>query len=207
MTSTFASVALNDSRLLLRGAARAPLRTNVIPSRGLSRVAIRMPAQRRGVAAVGLAAGVSALCASAWASRPVQCEPEMPPQIDPTMQVREPKSIANIYELSFGTICGLCAGIFIKKGFKLIAGVLGGVYVLLQYFASKQLIKINWNSFESVYKSSVDGAARVSESASNSLKKSPPLVRVWHNLVDFLTVNFQQRATFVAGLVLGLRLG
>lgn len=175
-----------------------------MPTRSFSRVAVRMPAQRRGVAAVGIAAGVSAFCASTWASRPVQCEPAAPlPENTPTA----PDSIANVYELSFGTVCGLCAGIFIKKGFKLVAGILGGIYVLLQFLASKQMIKINWKSFESVYRSGVDSASRVGEEASTSMKSSPPLVRVWHNLVDFLTIDFQQRATFIAGLVLGLRLG
>lgn len=41
-------------------------------------------------------------------------------------------SSVNVYELSFGTVCGLCAGVFIKKGAKALAFVLGGVFVLLQ---------------------------------------------------------------------------
>ena len=205
MTTTLTRATFADGRMLLRGAVRAPLRTNAVPARTFSRVAVRMPAQRRGVAAVGIAAGVSALCASTWASKPVQCEPETPPL--PGTVPHKPDSIANVYELSFGTVCGLCAGIFIKKGFKLVAGILGGIYVLLQFLATKQMVKINWNSIESVYRSGVDSASRVGEETSSTIKSSPPLVRVWHNLVDFLTVDFQQRATFIAGLVLGLRLG
>lgn len=42
------------------------------------------------------------------------------------------ESILSPYELSFGAICGICAGIFIKKGAKLIAFFLGGTYVLMQ---------------------------------------------------------------------------
>ena len=43
-----------------------------------------------------------------------------------------PKSNINFYELSFGTVCGLCAGVFVKKGAKALAFMLGGVFVLLQ---------------------------------------------------------------------------
>ena len=43
-----------------------------------------------------------------------------------------PASAVNYYELTFGTVCGLCAGVFIKKGAKAVAFFLGGVFVLLQ---------------------------------------------------------------------------
>ena len=43
-----------------------------------------------------------------------------------------PQSSVNIYELGFGTMCGICAGVFIKKGVKAVAFVLGGVFVILQ---------------------------------------------------------------------------
>lgn len=43
-----------------------------------------------------------------------------------------PESAVNLYELSFGTVCGVCAGVFVKKGAKALAFVLGGVFVLLQ---------------------------------------------------------------------------
>lgn len=204
-TTTLSRTVLADSRLLLR-TARMQLRP-AAPVRPFSRVAVRMPAQRRGVAAVGLAAGVSALCASSWAKPAAHCEPAPPAPEVPLPHDAPPSSIANVYELSFGTICGLCAGVFIKKGFKLIAGILGGVYVLLQFLASKGVVKINWQSIESVYRSGVDSAARAGDEAGATAKNTPPLVRIWHNMIDFLTTDFQQRATFIAGLVLGLRLG
>lgn len=43
-----------------------------------------------------------------------------------------PKSDVNVYNLGFGTVCGICSGIFIKKGAKFIAFLLGGGFVLLQ---------------------------------------------------------------------------
>ena len=38
----------------------------------------------------------------------------------------------SLYQLGFGTVAGLCAGIFVKKGAKAAAWLLGGVFVLLQ---------------------------------------------------------------------------
>ena len=43
-----------------------------------------------------------------------------------------PSSIINVYELTFGSVCGICAGIFLKKGAKAVAFVFGGAFVLLQ---------------------------------------------------------------------------
>lgn len=43
-----------------------------------------------------------------------------------------PTSAVNLYELSFGTVAGVCAGVFIKKGAKAVAFCVGGVFVLLQ---------------------------------------------------------------------------
>lgn len=44
----------------------------------------------------------------------------------------EAKSIVSLPTLTFGAVCGICAGVFVKKGFKLVAFFLGGVFVLLQ---------------------------------------------------------------------------
>jgi hypothetical protein len=41
-----------------------------------------------------------------------------------------------MYELTFGTVCGICAGIFVKKGAKALALVFGGIFVLLQVSAA-----------------------------------------------------------------------
>ena len=169
----------------------------------------RVAGQGRLLASAGLLAGGSALLATGYEwSKPMACEPaQVPPPPMPETETREEaKSIVNLYQLSFGTICGLCAGIFIKKGFKLIAVLLGGVYVLLQYLASRGFVRINWNSLEGTYNSTVDSLAGPVKQGTDSFQRYP-LVRIWHRLVDFLTTDFQQRATFIAGLVLGLRLG
>ncbi|KAI3625168.1 hypothetical protein CBS9595_000529 [Malassezia furfur] len=185
-------------------------RLSVRPSvRAFRTQAAAVPAPSgRLMASAGLMAGTSALLAGAytWSMQPVACEAVRmadPPMPQPRTK-EEAKSIVNLYELSFGTICGLCAGIFIKKGLKLVAILMGGTYVLLQYLASRSFIKVNWSSIESVYNSSVNGLAGPAEGAG---ARQYPLVRIWRRAVNFLTADFQQRATFVAGLVLGLRLG
>lgn len=58
---------------------------------------------------------------------PIEVVPTHPDPFPPP-----PKSSVSLLELSFGTVCGLCAGVFVKKGAKALAFVLGGVFVLLQ---------------------------------------------------------------------------
>lgn len=130
-----------------------------------------------------------------------------------------------MYELSFGTVAGLCAGVFVKKGAKAVAFVLGGVFVLLQvsrptlcsplhdpmylcigasplqYFGSLSLIRVDWvrmsSRFENLfYRTDALGVRRA---------PTPGSLLRW--LVDFLTADFQPRATLIAGFALGLRLG
>lgn len=43
-----------------------------------------------------------------------------------------PESTVNMYELTFGTVCGVCAGIFVKKGAKALGFIFGGIFVILQ---------------------------------------------------------------------------
>ncbi|TFK54981.1 hypothetical protein OE88DRAFT_1624343, partial [Heliocybe sulcata] len=112
-----------------------------------------------------------------------------------------PKSGVNAYELTFGTVCGICAGVFIKKGARFVAFALGGVFVLLQYLGSLSLLRVNWakmgSRFENLfYTTDATGA-----------KKPPSVYSLWRWLVDFLTADFQPRASFLAGLALGLRVG
>ena len=58
-------------------------------------------------------------------------EPTRPPPPD-ELPPPPPGSAVSLYELSFGTVAGICAGVFIKKGAKAAAFLLGGIFVLLQ---------------------------------------------------------------------------
>ena len=53
---------------------------------------------------------------------------------DPLLQL--PTSSVSLYELGFGTVAGICAGVFVKKGVKAAAWLLGGIFVLLQVSGS-----------------------------------------------------------------------
>jgi hypothetical protein len=66
-------------------------------------------------------------------SRPTSPTPVAPPLQTPESEIPPPPaSSVNVYELTFGTVAGICAGVFIKKGAKAVAFFLGGVFVLLQ---------------------------------------------------------------------------
>lgn len=43
-----------------------------------------------------------------------------------------PNSIVSPYQLTLGGVCGICAGVFVKKGARALAFLLGGVFVLMQ---------------------------------------------------------------------------
>lgn len=51
-----------------------------------------------------------------------------------------PSSKISAYQLGFGSIAGICTGVFLKKGLKAIAFLLGGAFVLLQVGQSTSLV-------------------------------------------------------------------
>ncbi|OSX65045.1 hypothetical protein POSPLADRAFT_1038908 [Postia placenta MAD-698-R-SB12] len=112
-----------------------------------------------------------------------------------------PSSNVHYLELTFGTVTGICAGVFVKKGAKAVAFVLGGVFVLLQYLGSLSLVRVDWSRastrFENLFYTK-DAAGRT---------KAPNVGSFFRWVIDFLTSDFQQRASFVAGFALGLRIG
>lgn len=118
----------------------------------------------------------------------------------------EPESILNLYSLSFSSICGVCAGIFIKKGLKFIAFLLGGGFVLLQYLNSQSVVGgVNWSKMGRRWDAMIDSAAGNEKSVGGIMGSKAG--RIAKRFEDFLTANFQERATFLAALALGLRLG
>lgn len=121
-----------------------------------------------------------------------------------------PKSDVNIYNLGFGSVCGICAGIFIKKGLKFVAFLLGGGFILLQYLNTQKIIKVDWKALGRRYDSAVGSAAgkdavQINKPASGW--RDSTAARIWNRFTHFLTADFPSRGTFLAGLVLGLRLG
>jgi len=151
------------------------------------------------------AAGVSALGLgiSFFTTPSVHCDAPVraPTPVVAATSPPPPESIVNLYELGFGTVCGLCAGVFVKKGAKALAFVLGGVFVLLQYLGSLNVLRVDWikmgSRFENLFYTT----------DARGQKQAPSASSTWNWLVDFLTADFQKRASFIAGLALGLRVG
>ncbi|KAG9318792.1 FUN14 family-domain-containing protein [Chiua virens] len=112
-----------------------------------------------------------------------------------------PKSSVNVYELTFGTVCGLSAGVFVKKSAYLVAYFLGGLFVILQWLGSVDLVKVDWARMASRFENLCYTTDAVGH------RKPPTVASIWKWIVDFLTADFQPRASFIAGFALGLRVG
>ncbi|KAK7014950.1 FUN14 family-domain-containing protein [Favolaschia claudopus] len=161
----------------------------------------------KAIGAVGLG-----LSLSLFARPPIHCEGSRPaspaPAVVPAPETPDddlpppPPSAVKVYQLTFGTVAGICAGVFIKKGAKMVAFFLGGVFVLLQYFGSYGFLKVDWQRVGSVYE-----RVFYTTDAKTGNKTAPTISSAWRWLVDFLTADFQPRASFIAGLALGLRIG
>ncbi|KAF5330836.1 hypothetical protein D9619_005800 [Psilocybe cf. subviscida] len=156
-----------------------------------------------GASIAGLGLGLTGL------QRPVYCDVSSPPQAHPmpiTPRVEEkesplPKSSVSMYELGFGTVAGICAGVFVKKGAKAVAWFMGGIFVLLQYMGSASLVRVDWKRIGARFEDAFH-----SKDASGQ-SKPPTVLSLWNWTINFLTADFQPRASFVAGFVLGLRIG
>ncbi|KAF9456790.1 FUN14 family-domain-containing protein, partial [Collybia nuda] len=146
--------------------------------------------------------GIAGIGLGIFSSEPrLHCD--TPPIQNPNKQSPEfpspPTSTVSFYELSFGTVTGFCAGIFVKKGIKAVAWFLGGIFVLLQYLGSESLVRVDWGRmatrFERIFYTT----------DASGVTQKPSVTSLWAWIVDFLTADFQPRASFIAGLALGLR--
>lgn len=75
------------------------------------------------------------------------------------------------------------------------------MHILTQYLGSQTLIRVDWQRMARRFENLVfttDAQGRT---------KAPTVGSLVRWCVDFLTADFQQRASFVAGFALGLRLG
>lgn len=97
-----------------------------------------------------------------------------------------------IQQLGFGGIAGFLVGYALKKVGKVVAIVLGILFVILQVLAYYGFVSINWIEVQK----SVD-----------PLLETNRLQAMWQGLVNILTYNFVAAAAFIPGLILGLRRG
>ncbi|KAF5380926.1 hypothetical protein D9615_003874 [Tricholomella constricta] len=166
-----------------------------VNGRPMQRSAAPLLFKMAGVAGIGL--GISKSIPE------VHCDETTRPAVptSPPLYPSPPASSVSLYQLSFGTLSGICAGVFIKKGAKAAAWFLGGIFVLLQYLGSTSVVRVDWGRAASRFEN-----AFYTTDATGS-KAAPTIVSLWTWLLNFLTADFQPRASFIAGLVLGLRIG
>jgi uncharacterized membrane protein (Fun14 family) len=90
--------------------------------------------------------------------------------------------------LGFGGIAGWCVGFTLKKFAKMMALLVGVLFIALQVLAYNRFITINWTAVEGVV---------------------PPesLQTIWVSLMSVMTYNFPFAGAFTAGFYLGFRKG
>lgn len=97
-----------------------------------------------------------------------------------------------LQQISFGALAGFASGYALKKVGKVLAIIVGLLFVALQLLAYYGIVEINWG----VVQGHVD-----------PLLEPESLGSMWHNLVQLLTYNITFAAAFVPGLIFGLRRG
>ncbi|KAJ6596791.1 hypothetical protein DFH09DRAFT_1304597 [Mycena vulgaris] len=156
----------------------------------------------KAIGAVGLGLGLSVAarptihCEGSRPASPVTAPPQIPD--DEAEMGPPPASSVNVYELSFGTVTGICAGVFIKKGAKAVAFFLGGVFVLLQYFGSFGVLKVDWDSMGTRFQNLF-----YTTDPKTGSKATPTIYSAWRWLVDFLTAGFPAAGIIHCGLGIG----
>ncbi|KAI7935310.1 hypothetical protein MJO28_016181 [Puccinia striiformis f. sp. tritici] len=128
-------------------------------------------------------------------SQPPQQTSDEPEQLE-----EEYTSLLSVQKLSFGTLTGICAGVFVRKGLSFLAFLCGGGFVLLQYLHSSSLINVDWRTWASRYESRF-------WSTKEPRSTTTPSKSIVARFLDFLTADFQYRSTFTVGFFLGLRIG
>ncbi|KAI4527499.1 FUN14 family-domain-containing protein [Schizophyllum commune] len=199
------------SRFVLTGQRQATRFSSALAQRPVTQQVANIRPTRFFAGATGVVAAGLGLFAY---SRPIFCEGGSPPPGSATPPPPAPAaagghkdipppptSTVSLYELSFGTVAGICAGVFVKKGAKMVAFALGGVFVLLQYLGQLSVIKVDWRAMGSRFEN------LFYKTDANGVKRAPTVGSLWTWVVDFLTADFQPRASFLAGFVLGIRLG
>lgn len=97
-----------------------------------------------------------------------------------------------VQQITFGAVAGFIAGYALKKVGKVVAIVLGLLFVAIQLLAWSGFVSVDWG----VIQRQVDPLLEV-----DSLERS------WRGLVSMLTYNIPFAAAFVPAFILGVRRG
>ena len=71
----------------------------------------------------------------------------------------------------------------------------------VQYLGSVSIIKVDWSRAAARFEN------LIYTTETNGIRQPPSVYSLWRWLVDFMTADFQPRASFIAGFALGIRVG
>lgn len=95
-------------------------------------------------------------------------------------------------QVTFGGLAGYAVGYALKKLGRLLAVALGLLFVAVQLLAQAGYIQVDWTRIQRDVE---------------PLLQQPGLRSLWERLLTTLTYNLPFGASFVGGLILGLRAG
>uniref|UniRef100_A0A7C6A0D2 FUN14 family protein n=2 Tax=Thermus tengchongensis TaxID=1214928 RepID=A0A7C6A0D2_9DEIN len=95
-------------------------------------------------------------------------------------------------QMTFGGLAGYAVGYALKKVGRLLAIGLGLLFVALQLLAQAGYVQVDWTRIQKDVE---------------PLLQQPGLQSLWERLLQTLTYNLPFGASFVGGLLLGLRAG
>lgn len=95
-------------------------------------------------------------------------------------------------QMTFGGLAGYTVGYALKKVGRFLAITLGLLFIALQLLAQAGYIQVDWTRIQRDVE---------------PLLQQPGLQSLWDRLLKTLTYNLPFGASFVGGLVLGLRAG
>ncbi|RKX77056.1 MAG: hypothetical protein DRP87_10260 [Spirochaetes bacterium] len=121
------------------------------------------------------------------------CPPfRLPAQIAFNTEGFENNLVPIITQLGFGGILGLIVGFTLKKLSKLVAILLGLIFILLQVLAYYGIVTINWTPIARWWESFTESGAHIS---------------LWEQLKTILFSNLPAVGGALAGFIIGLKIG
>lgn len=97
-----------------------------------------------------------------------------------------------VQQISFGAVAGFVAGYALKKIGKLVAVIIGVIFIIIQLLAWTGFLSVNWG---------------VVQEAVEPLLETESLDSAWNGLLRILTYNIPFAAAFVPAFILGVRRG
>gem|GEM_PF-6734371 len=91
--------------------------------------------------------------------------------------------------LGFGGICGFVTGFAVKKVARIFAVILGIIFVVIQFFAFKGWVVVDWNQI----------------AQSSDLFTGEGASRYMRELIDVLSTNLPFGSSFLVGLFMGVK--